>query len=119
MAQIHSFWTPLAVASSLQGFARMPYFFFRLMLRVYQYESCPFCRQVRSALEVLGFKIGQDYELLDAMRNTPGRLELLRLGGKNQVPFLVDEDEGVKMYESEAIITYLRNKSILTKNEEG
>ena len=56
--------------------------------------------------------MGQDYELVDAMRNTPGRLELLSLGGKNQVPFLVDEDEGVKMYESKGIIAYLRNKSI-------
>ena len=78
------------------------------MLRMYQYEACPFCGRVRSELERLGLKADRDYELIDSMPGTSGWRELLTLGGKSQVPFLVDGD--VKMYESEDIIAYLRNK---------
>jgi glutathione S-transferase len=51
---------------------------------------------------------GKDYQLVDASRGTPGRDELLRIGGRNQVPFLVDGD--VKMYESMDIIHYILKK---------
>jgi glutaredoxin 2 len=36
------------------------------------------------------------------------RKELIKLGGKEQVPFLVDTEKNVKMYESEDIINYVR-----------
>lgn len=35
---------------------------------------------------------------------------LQELGGKSQVPFLIDEDNDVKMYESDEIIAYLKSK---------
>ena len=35
---------------------------------------------------------------------------LQELGGKSQVPFLIDEDNDVKMYESDEIIEYLKSK---------
>ena len=35
--------------------------------------------------------------------------ELMEKGGKRQVPFLVDEERGVSMYESDDIITYIEN----------
>jgi glutaredoxin 2 len=38
----------------------------------------------------------------------PSRKVLLKLGGKEQVPFMVDTDKGVMMYESEDIIEYLK-----------
>jgi glutathione S-transferase len=33
--------------------------------------------------------------------------ELIEAGGKRQVPYLVDSERGVSMYESDDIITYL------------
>jgi glutathione S-transferase len=33
--------------------------------------------------------------------------ELIARGGKKQMPYLVDEDKSIEMYESEDIITYL------------
>jgi len=78
------------------------------VIKIYQYPSCPYCARVLQNLDLLGLVPGRDYLLIDASRGTPGRMEVLALGGKNQVPFLVDGD--VKMYESQSIIEYLHNK---------
>ena len=37
--------------------------------------------------------------------------ELMEKGGKRQVPFLIDEEKGISMYESDDIIKYLEEKS--------
>ncbi|XDD44954.1 glutathione S-transferase N-terminal domain-containing protein [Leptospira sp. WS39.C2] len=78
------------------------------MIRLYQYDSCPYCYRVRSAIQTLGLNEGKDYVLVEARNGTPGREEVIRLGGISQVPFLVDGE--VKMYESLDIISYLQNK---------
>lgn len=77
------------------------------MLKLYTYEHCPYCEKVRRAFAEMEL----DYEEIDAERGTPGSLELLELGGKQQVPFLVDEEQGIFMYESEDIISYVRARS--------
>lgn len=77
------------------------------MLKLYTYEYCPYCDKVRDAFA----KMGVDYEEVDAERGTPGSLELVELGGKQQVPFLVDEEQGIFMYESDDIISYARARS--------
>lgn len=74
------------------------------MLKLYTYENCPYCEKVRNAFADMGI----DYEEIDAERETPGSLELIELGGKQQVPFLVDEEQGIFMYESDDIISYAR-----------
>lgn len=38
----------------------------------------------------------------------PSRKILMKLGGLQQVPFLVDTDKGEMMYESSDIVEYLR-----------
>ncbi|XDD41431.1 glutathione S-transferase N-terminal domain-containing protein [Leptospira sp. WS60.C2] len=78
------------------------------MFRLYQYDSCPYCHRVRQSIQNLGLVEGKDYVLVEARGGTPGREEVIRLGGISQVPFLVDGD--VKMYESLDIIDYLQNK---------
>ena len=55
--------------------------------------------------------MGTEYEEVDAERGTPGSLELVEMGGKQQVPFLVDEEQGIFMYESDDIISYARGRS--------
>jgi glutathione S-transferase len=78
------------------------------MIKIYQFEGCPYCARVISALQILNLKEEKDYKLVEASRGTPGRNEVIKLGGINQVPFLVDES--IVMYESEDIILYLQNK---------
>lgn len=53
----------------------------------------------------MGLKPGVDYELVEASFGTPGRDEVIALGGKSQVPFLVDGD--TQMYESDDILRYV------------
>jgi glutathione S-transferase len=39
--------------------------------------------------------------------SSPVKEELKKLGGKTQVPYLVDPERNVKMYESDDIIAYV------------
>ena len=41
--------------------------------------------------------------------NNDNELKLLSIGGKDQVPFLYNEDTDEKIYDSEKIIEYLTN----------
>ncbi|EKE03134.1 MAG: hypothetical protein ACD_20C00251G0005 [uncultured bacterium] len=73
------------------------------MLEVYQFEQCPYCKKVREKLTELNL----DYIYRNVQTGTRKRGILITLGGKDQVPFLVDQDKEVYMYESEKIIEYL------------
>ena len=75
-----------------------------IMLILYQFEGCPFCAKVRLKLTELQL----DWLSKTAPRGSKNREELLKLGGKEQVPFLVDEEKNVKMYESDEIINSSR-----------
>jgi len=74
------------------------------LLRLYEFEACPYCRLVREALTELD---------LDAMIfPTPRgwsrfRPEVIDRGGTAQFPYLVDPNTGTEMYESRDIIEYL------------
>ena len=75
------------------------------MIEIYLAESCPYCVKVREYME----RAGVPYVLkpVPLWGNTPLREELKRLGGKTQVPLLVDPGRNVKMYESDDIIAYV------------
>lgn len=77
-----------------------------VMLKLYTYQDCPYCEKVRQAFAEMDL----EYEEVDAERGTVGSHELIRLGGKQQVPFLVDEANGVQLYESNDIIEYARGR---------
>lgn len=71
---------------------------------LYDMEACPFCRLVREAASALHL----DLEIRPCPKGgTRFRPEVERLGGKQQFPFLVDENTGVRMYESRDIVDYL------------
>lgn len=74
------------------------------MLKFYFIEMCPYCRKVRLLLETLGVT----YTVIPAGKNTAGRAELLRIGGKVQVPFMVDDSQNISMYESEDIMKHIK-----------
>lgn len=73
------------------------------MLNLYYKPSCPYCQRVLKANETIKAPLElRDVSLSEALQN-----ELITKGGKRQVPFLEDTDEGVMMYESLDIIEYL------------
>ncbi|PIW37205.1 MAG: hypothetical protein COW24_01525 [Candidatus Kerfeldbacteria bacterium CG15_BIG_FIL_POST_REV_8_21_14_020_45_12] len=74
------------------------------MLELYQYEGCPFCAKVRAVLSELEL----DYIIRNVPKGSTKRHFLQTLGGKQQVPFLVDQDNNTTLYESDDIISYLR-----------
>jgi len=76
-------------------------------LVLYEFEACPFCRRVRETLSEL--------DLVAEVRPCPKesvvhRAEVLKMGGREQFPFLVDPNtpDGCEgMYESGDIVEYL------------
>lgn len=80
------------------------------MLELYQAEDCPYSATVREALLELGvsYVIHNPRHHDGEVTNEQTRDELFALGGQDQIPFLVDHRRGVTMYESEAIVDYLR-----------
>ncbi len=78
------------------------------MMKLYQFFSCPYCAYVRDQFSGMGLIEGSDYELVEASRGTPGREQVIQMGGLSQVPFLVDGD--LQMYESRDIVEYVRKK---------
>lgn len=74
------------------------------MLTLYVKTGCPYCAKVLAA----GAELGLEFTLKN-VSDEAVNAELIARGGKRQMPYLVDEDAGVEMYESEDIVAYLRN----------
>lgn len=74
------------------------------LLKLYEFEGSPFCRRVREVLTLLNL----DYEVFPCPKGgTKYRTIVKETGGKVRFPFLVDDNTGVSMYESQDIINYL------------
>ncbi len=73
------------------------------LLELYSYEGSPFCRIAREALSELELP----YQLHNVPRQSPNRDAYVALSGKMQVPFVVDPNTGVQMFESADIRAYL------------
>jgi glutathione S-transferase len=56
----------------------------------------------------MGENLGVEFDLKDISEDETFANELLTLGGKQQVPFLVDTETDTSMYESSDIIDYIR-----------
>lgn len=76
------------------------------MIEIYLAERCPFCVKVRVYMEQKGIPYVLKPVVLGSASSSL-KEELKRLGGKTQVPYLVDPERGVKMYESDDIIAYV------------
>jgi len=81
------------------------------MLELYQSEGCPYCAKVREKLSELGVSYvihnprlpGDDGG--DVTNDVT--YDELTAGGEDQIPYLVDTERGVTMYESDDIVEYL------------
>lgn len=75
------------------------------MLDLYILETCPYCKKVMAFMKDNDIKFNKH-----DVSEPESYVTLQELGGKSQVPFLIDEDNDIKMYESDDIIEYLKNK---------
>ncbi|GAX74499.1 hypothetical protein CEUSTIGMA_g1948.t1 [Chlamydomonas eustigma] len=74
------------------------------LLRMWMYEGSPFVKIVREVLCELEIP----YLQITTGRGSPKRQQMMDTYGTFQVPFLEDPNAGVCMFESKAIIEYLR-----------
>ena len=72
-------------------------------LKLYMFETCPFCQKVIREIESNG---RTDIEFHNIRQSEEDRLELIKVGGKQQVPCLFID--GVPMYESDDIVAWLK-----------
>ena len=68
---------------------------------LYYYPTCPYCRKVFRAMDEMKIDLPKKDATVPEIAE-----ELIRIGGKDQVPCLVID--GKAMYESDDIIAYLR-----------
>ena len=73
------------------------------MLELFVLETCPYCLKVMDYMD----KNGIEYHKID-ISNEESKNSLIQIGGKRQVPFLIDKDRNIQMYESNDIIEYLK-----------
>jgi len=72
-------------------------------IQLYSMEGSPFCRMVREALDSLEIP----YIVHNVAKGSPRRDEFVKISGKMQVPYIIDENTDKKMFESDDIVNYL------------
>jgi glutaredoxin 3 len=73
-------------------------------MKLYNLESCPYCKVVRDKLATLKL----DYEKIDVPPSRPNRHEVFKVSNQYTVPVLVDGD--VMLDDEEKILPYLDKK---------
>ena len=73
------------------------------MIDLFILESCPYCKKVMKYMD----ENGMAYNKID-ITNKASEESLIQIGGKRQVPFMVDRDRNIQMYESSDIIEYVK-----------
>ena len=73
------------------------------MLELFILETCPYCKKVIKFLDENNI----EYRKIDII-NKDSENSLIQIGGKRQVPFIIDTDRNIQMYESDDIIEYLK-----------
>ena len=73
-------------------------------LKLYEFEGSPFCRRVREVITLLNL----DVEIYPCPKGGKKYRQIVKdKGGKKQFPFLIDENTGDQLYESQQIIHHL------------
>ena len=71
-------------------------------LILYKFDTCPYCQLVMKSLKKDNITI----QMKDIIENPTARQELIKIGGKAQVPCLVINKQA--LYESNHIINWLK-----------
>jgi glutaredoxin len=73
---------------------------------LFHFKGCPYCQRVRDFLSKEGIKVA----MKDIHENPAYRNELVKIGGKSQVPCLVID--GRALYESMDIIEWFKKNPL-------
>lgn len=73
-------------------------------LKLYTMDMCPFCKKV---LQYMKRNKIEDVELVDIKADPKNYEELIRVGGKDQVPMLLIDSQ--PLYESDDIIQWFKD----------
>lgn len=73
------------------------------MINIFILPTCPYCHKVMDFMDTKGIA----YNKID-ITNPEKEEVLIKIGGKRQVPFIIDKEHNVEMYESDNIIEYLK-----------
>ncbi|NLY77722.1 MAG: NrdH-redoxin [Tissierellia bacterium] len=73
-------------------------------LKLYYKEECPFCKKV---IQYMKRKNISNVEMMDIKADPKNQEDLIRLGGKDQVPMLLIDGE--PLYESGDIIQWFKD----------
>ncbi|PUU87640.1 MAG: glutaredoxin, partial [Halanaerobium sp.] len=76
-------------------------------LVLYYYPTCPYCRKVTRFIDKHDL---EEIELKNINQNEAAETELIKVGGKRQVPCLFIDGE--PLYESSDIINWLKSNLI-------
>jgi glutathione S-transferase len=79
------------------------------LLELYSYEASPFCRIVRECLTTLELP----YRLHNVASGSASRPAFIERSGKMMVPYLVDPNAGVELFESADIVAHLERNYAL------
>ncbi len=74
-------------------------------LIIYEYDASPYCKRVREIVNVLDLTV--EYRPCPGARQSAFSRELLERTGRQTVPYLIDPNTNVEMFESNDIIQYL------------
>jgi glutathione S-transferase len=83
------------------------------LLELYSYEGSPFCRIAREAL----CELELPHRLHNVPRRSPDRDGFVVISGKMQVPYLLDPNTEIQMFESDDIRRYLYETYAVTAAE--
>lgn len=72
-------------------------------LKFYYMKSCPYCKKVLNYMK----KNNIEVEMLEIKEDPKNQDDLIKLGGKDQVPMLLID--GKPLYESSDIIEWFKN----------
>lgn len=75
------------------------------MITLYVRTGCPYCAHVLDVVDELKVPVTLRNVADDGVAD-----ELVRIGGKKQEPFLVDDETQTLLYESDVIEQYLRDR---------
>ncbi len=73
------------------------------MQKLYIRNGCPYCKKVLDYVKENNISL-ETKEITDSENAS----ELVKYGGKQQVPFLFDSEKSISLYDSDEIIKYLK-----------
>ena len=72
---------------------------------LYEYDASPYCKRVRETINILDLTV--EYRPCPGARAGTFSADMLQRTGRQTLPFLIDPNTGVEMFESLDIINYL------------